>query len=895
MTNPRFSSILQLAPTKAANRSILSLFLGSTVLCATSSIVVAQEIILRNIADIDEGGLVGDDFREWVTGRSILYSSVDGKVLTGTAEFSDTTQAFRYELGTGMILLADTDRSGLIGDAAGEWVTGDSLASQTSRDGTVIVGYAFEGPTRRPFRWDTTSGLVNLADKDKSGIVGDHIDEWAIGTGYANFVSVDGSVVSGQALDENGIYRAFRWDASKGLVNILDLDGNGEVGNSGDEFVSRASYSLDMSADGSVIIGHFASGVESQVQIFRWDVSNSLVNILDLDGNGEVGNTDAEWASNAGNSVAFAKLSDDGQRIFGRIKDKAQVDRAFVWDEGDKSLINLADTDGNRVIDPLQGEWATGASIAKLSNFDGSILFGSAHDGTKNRAFRWDSTTGMINLADFDGSGIVADIPYEWATSSSYVEGISDDGSVAIGYAFDASSYQRAYRWTSETGMVRLADTDGSGIVGDDPREWASTRSFAYSVSGDGSIVAGAAYDTGSITRAYRWDSESGMVSITDLDGSGVIGDIPEEWAVGASTARLISDDGSILIGTASDRESVSRVFLYGALEASPHVLIDADNTLAATAKALASQSTFYKQVIDGQTRFARYAWDTEITSNTSCTVEFQRPCDFPVSFRLIGASASNAGFSGGNYAGFVAAVGLNNGIDVGGYFNRQQIKHETEDSSFKGPLKSMGVFAKGSFVDLGGVTWKASYSTTSDTLDFARFTNGVGTENASGQIPIFSTTKMLELGYPVQAQGTMFTPYITFAQTSTSIDAFTEQGATFPVSYSAANQTVTTASFGVEGKSAWGGRNTVSWGVEVEHDLSRKDDGVTGSVDVSAMPTVSMSPLDVQNQTRFSVSAGLSRQLDAFSSVDIDLNASQSVYSKSTDLTFAVSYAFQL
>ena len=86
-----------------------------------------------------------------------------------------------------------------------------------------------------------------------------------------------------------------------------------------------------------------------------------------------------------------------------------------------------------------------------------------------------------------------------------------------------------------------------------------------------------------------------------------------------------------------------------------------------------------------------------------------------------------------------------------------------------------------------------------------------------------------------------------------------------------------------------------MSWGVEVEHDLSRKDDGVTGSVDVSAMPTVSMSPLDVQNQTRFSVSAGLSRQLDALSSVDIDLNASQSVYSKSTDLTFAVSYAFQL
>lgn len=77
-----------------------------------------------------------------------------------------------------------------------------------------------------------------------------------------------------------------------------------------------------------------------------------------------------------------------------------------------------------------------------------------------------------------------------------------------------------------------------------------------------------------------------------------------------------------------------------------------------------------------------------------------------------------------------------------------------------------------------------------------------------------------------------------------------------------------------------------MSWGVEVEHDLSCKDDGVTGSVDVSAMPTVSMSPLDVQNPMRFSVSAGLSRQLEASSSVDINPNACQPVYFKGTDLT---------
>ena len=86
----------------------------------------------------------------------------------------------------------------------------------------------------------------------------------------------------------------------------------------------------------------------------------------------------------------------------------------------DEEMIIIADTNGDGTIDGTAGEWATGNSYTDAISSDGSFIAGPANDGTADRAFRWDATNGMVNIADTDGDGVVGTPGSgEWATSFS--------------------------------------------------------------------------------------------------------------------------------------------------------------------------------------------------------------------------------------------------------------------------------------------------------------------------------------------------------------------------------------------------------------------------------------------------------------------------------------------
>lgn len=101
---------------------------------------------------------------------------------------------------------------------------------------------------------------------------------------------------------------------------------------------------------------------------------------------------------------------------------------------------------------------------------------------------------------------------------------ISDDGQVVVGYySARVGPYHRAYRWTTETGMVRLTDTTDY---------WTE----AYGVSADGSAVAGKAGNSGD-SRAFRWTAGGGVQNLGNLYGNR------------NSEARGISGDGLSVVG----------------------------------------------------------------------------------------------------------------------------------------------------------------------------------------------------------------------------------------------------------------------------------------------------------------------------------------------------------
>lgn len=179
------------------------------------------------------------------------------------------------------------------------------------------------------------------------------------------------------------------------------------------------------------------------------------------------------------------------------------------------ALLALPFTAQAQSFTPL-GDLAGGtfSSNAKGVSDDGSLVVGYGDSASGQEAFRWTQAGGKVGLGDLAGGGF---------GSSAY--GLSSDGSVVVGLGNSASGSE-AFRWTQAGGMVGLGDLAG-GTFG----------SWALGVNSDGSVVVG--YGTSASGReAFRWTQAGGMVGLGDLAGG-----LFESTAYGANS------DGSVVVG----------------------------------------------------------------------------------------------------------------------------------------------------------------------------------------------------------------------------------------------------------------------------------------------------------------------------------------------------------
>ena len=75
--------------------------------------------------------------------------------------------------------------------------------------------------------------------------------------------------------------------------------------------------------------------------------------------------------------------------------------------------------------------------------------------------------------------------------SPSWALGVSANGAVVVGFAFNAAGQWRAFRWTASGGKQDLGTLGGC-------------CSYASGVSADGAVVAGMAYNAAGQGRAFR-------------------------------------------------------------------------------------------------------------------------------------------------------------------------------------------------------------------------------------------------------------------------------------------------------------------------------------------------------------------------------------------------------
>ncbi len=184
------------------------------------------------------------------------------------------------------------------------------------------------------------------------------------------------------------------------------------------------------------------------------------------------------------------------------------------------------------------------------------------------RAFLWSDALGKQDLGGLT------------PTSPSFGRGVSDDGSVVVGYSLDAASWWRAFRWTASGGMQDL------GSLG-------NANSEAYAVSADGSAIVGQTQNLAGRERAFRWTAQAGMEQLGPLgagafdaaygvsaDGSVVVGvsnNRAFRWTVAGSMQDLgtlggdysrangVSYDGSVVVGTSRNVSGEERAFRWTA------------------------------------------------------------------------------------------------------------------------------------------------------------------------------------------------------------------------------------------------------------------------------------------------------------------------------------------
>ena len=526
-------------------------------------------------------GMQAIDPLEGDTQARIKALNSDGSILVGDSFKPDSEipifHAFRWTTTGGMSNLGP-----LPGGAT------DALATAVNSDGSVVVGVMFHRLTSgqlidtRAFRW-TSAGVVSLgalatptqpSDVSSNGAVvvgssqfgniyspggennGNHGFRWTSGGGnfdlglntQLNEFDSQSEMVSGDGLVGLGVSRrtnsgtgkitskAFRFNSSGTKVDLVPLEGFGEsyihnynikthLRTNGDDDSTHGGKCV--SFDGAVAVGSSwnvdGEGTTTSRAV-RWNTSGVPTNLGMLEGDN--------------NSAALA-VSSDGQVVVG-----ASI-----------SYINSSGTP----INPKACRWTseemqelgllpdTQNSAAFFASQDGAVVVGTA-TGTvastfRSKVFRWTSAAGMVENPKWSDD-IYQDLYWPIAVSS--------DGNVILGkseHYSDTSALVttiRPFLWSSATGMVELPA--------------AIKHLHSLSLSGDGTIVAGARFDIATSTKvACIWTATLGLIDLkTYLTGQGI------DMTLRNPSACGISADGHTIVAIDEANEIQSTVVVNG-------------------------------------------------------------------------------------------------------------------------------------------------------------------------------------------------------------------------------------------------------------------------------------------------------------------------------------------
>jgi probable HAF family extracellular repeat protein len=248
-----------------------------------------------------------------------------------------------------------------------------------------------------------------------------------------------------------------------------------------------ASSALDISGDGSTVVGYSSNGLSTEA--FRWT---------------QAGGMQALGVISPGvDHLSYgAAVSADGSVIAGYSTTATGAYNAFRWTQatGMVSLGGLGGTDGFTRADAMSA--------------DGSVIVGYSQTtaAPNGSGYRWTENTGIVPMGNLPAPNDV----WSWA------RGVSADGTVIVGQSNGFSGGQ-AYRWTAAGGLEDLGLGAGA------------TKTSATDIASDGTIVGGGT--VGGFNRSMLWTPSAGWENLGTLAG------------YDNSLESDISEDGSLVFG----------------------------------------------------------------------------------------------------------------------------------------------------------------------------------------------------------------------------------------------------------------------------------------------------------------------------------------------------------
>lgn len=498
------------------------------------------------------------------------------------------------------------------------------------------------------------------------------------------------------------------------------------------------TYGTAVSANGSAATGYIAKFSYMSEPLYWSEATGTIV-----------------LGTLGGNQARGVAISGDGTTIVGQAQDGAQTNRAFVWNtQSPPSTITNIDT-------------LYLSSSASLVSYDGQVVAGAgASLSGHSRVFRW--TNGqMTDIGSLGGD-------------DTYVNAMSDDGNFLVGHSNIGGNTRHAYLYdAAATSMIDL----GTLLAG--------TYSSAYDVTPDGSVVVGtAAINPANDRRGFRWSQATGMVTIEDWMKS--VGVTPGNYIV--SQVLRVSDDGKVVAGLTDDyqiffaREGQTQTGGNGGSSG----VVKLDEFLPTVVNAGATVAS--RQLHNADT----VMFGAQGQPMRSLLSVGQKAIWGTVDIGHDESNLANGNLAVGEFGfgyGFSETVTGRLGLGfVHSHFNLSDGGTVENNGLYVAPEASVEL-ADDIYVTLGGFWSNASLESSRGYLNGGVLDYSVGSTNAQ----TWGAKVRLDWLDALVVNDTRFTPYIGLSYANTSVDAYSETGGSFPVSYNGLSDHSTVARLGVD------------------------------------------------------------------------------------------------